>query len=705
MTLWRTPRWLASSVRNKLLAMALLPLLVAFPLMALALALWGNAAYDRLLITKVRSDLAVAHGYFEQVLGEVASGTRGVAESQALYAALRPGQSVARSAAGEPLARAREQLGLDFLVLYDLQGRPLARAAPAGLSTSDSTEPVPEMPPAIRAALHMAEQPARGHLLQLEPDALAALAPHLMSRLRIPLVPTLNAAPDTREAENRALVVLTTRPVKDASGQTIAWLTGGLLLNQNLDFIDHINRIVYPEGALPFGSQGTATLFMDDVRITTNVRLFQDQRAIGTRVSQAVRDAVLGDGNTWLDRAFVVNDWYVSAYEPLQDATGARIGMLYVGFTEAPFRLVRYAMMAAMGLIFLLVMVLSAVLSVRWARSIFQPVQRMNRTMQLVEDGQSTARVGELQARDELGALAGHLDELLDVIDDKTAALQRWGEELDHKVAERTRELEMSNASLQLAQQQLVKSEKLAAIGQLTASIAHEINNPIAVMQGNLDLMRETLGAHALPVRGELELLDGQVERMRLIVTQLLQYARPTEYAGYVESLDLNRTVNDCLVLVGHLLAQTRIEVQRELRGTRRVGCNRQELQQVIINLLINAIQAMPQGGVLRLVTQDWVPEGPRTVHAGGALLRVEDSGHGLGAEAQERLFRPFFTTKNDGNGLGLWISQGLVERYGGSISAANRSDGPGAVFTVRLLTEPLAPAATSTNDGRPGAQ
>jgi signal transduction histidine kinase len=351
----------------------------------------------------------------------------------------------------------------------------------------------------------------------------------------------------------------------------------------------------------------------------------------------------------------------------------------------------------------LLVTLLSAVLSIRWARSIFQPVQRMNRTMQLVEEGHSTARVGEIDARDELGALAGHLDELLDVIDDKTAALQRWGQELDHKVAERTQELEASNASLQMAQQQLVKSEKLAAIGQLTASIAHEINNPIAVMQGNLDLMRETLGEHAGPVRGELQLLDEQVERMRLIVTQLLQYARPTEYAGYVESLDLNRTVNDCLVLVGHLMSQTRIEVQRELRSTRRVGCNRQELQQVIINLLINAIQTMPQGGVLRLVTQDWVPEGPHGVHAGGALLRVEDSGQGLSADARERLFRPFFTTKNDGNGLGLWISQGLVERYGGSISAANRLDGSGAVFTVRLLTEPVAPTAAPTNDGRPG--
>src|SRR5690606_6774041 len=147
---------------------------------------------------------------------------------------------------------------------------------------------------------------------------------------------------------------------------------------------------------------------------------------------------------------------------------------------------------------------------------------------------------------------------------------------------------------------------KLAAIGQLTASIAHEINNPIAVMQGNLDLIRDTLGPQARPVTAEFRLLDEQVERMRLIVTQLLQYARPTEYAGYVETLDLNQTVHDSLGLVAHLLAQTRIEVVRDLQATQRVGLNRQELQQVIINLLINAIQAMPKGGTLRLVTRDW---------------------------------------------------------------------------------------------------
>ncbi|MFM6985025.1 MAG: cache domain-containing protein [Hydrogenophaga sp.] len=673
-----TPGWLATSVRNKLLAMALLPLLVVFPLLVLAMAVWSSITYERLLITKVRSDLAVARGYFDQTLAEVGSGTRGVARSQRLLQALAGGDTHA------VLAADRDELGLDFLLLVPAD--PSRSALPKGMAQL-------LQPPALA--------PARAaQIVRLSQDELAMLAPQLLPRLNIPLVATRNAAPDARSVEDRALVLLSLQPVQDAAGQTVALLLGGLLLNQNLDFIDHINRIVYPDGALPFGSEGTATLFLDDVRITTNVRLFQDQRAIGTRVSQTVRERVLNQGQTWLDRAFVVNDWYVSAYEPLLDAAGQRVGMLYVGFLESPFRWVRHAMLAVMGLIFLAVMALSAWLSVRWARSIFHPVEQMNRTMQRVEDGEAAARVGPLPARDELGALAGHLDQLLDVIDDKTTALRRWGEELDHKVDERTRELEASNASLQQAQQQLVKSEKLAAIGQLTASIAHEINNPIAVMQGNLDLIRDTLGDHAQPVKAELKLLDQQVERMRLIVTQLLQYARPTEYAGYVEPLHLNQTVQDCLVLVAHLLTQTRIKVVRELQATQRVGFNRQELQQVIINLLINAIQAMPQGGTLRLSTQDWADErGAR-----GAVLRVEDSGTGLASGVAERLFRPFFTTKNDGNGLGLWISLGLVERYGGSITATNREDGQsGAVFSVRLLTEPQAPAAVNTRDGRPG--
>ncbi|MBL0420110.1 cache domain-containing protein [Ramlibacter sp. AW1] len=644
----RAVHWLAQSVRRKLLAMALLPLVVVLPLLVAVLVLWAERAYDGLLISKVRSDLAVAHGYFDQVVAEVGGGTESVAQSHALHRLMARGETAGVS---ELLARQRQELGLDFLTL----------AAPgdpgwAGQSAGG------------RAA----------RLAVIDGVHVARVAPHLAERIRVPLVSTRNAAPTARTVEDRALVVLATSPVRDEAGQTVALLRGGLLLNQNLPFIDHINHIVYPEGTLPFGSQGTATLFLDDVRVTTNVRLFQDQRAIGTRVSQAVRDAVLERGGSWFDRAFVVNDWYVSAYEPLVDGHGERVGMLYVGFLEQPFRLVKWGVLGGIGLLFLVTMAGAAFLSLRLARSIFEPVERMNRTIERVEGGDSAARVGPLASRDEVGSLAQHLDHLLDVVAQNTHSLQRWAAELDHKVAERTRELAASNASLVQAQQQLLKSEKLATIGQLTAGVAHEINNPIAVIQGNLDLLRETLGEHARPVLPELDLLDQQVQRMRLIVTQLLQYARPTDYAGYVEALDAGKVFDECLMLARHRLEQSQVVVERNYHARAAVGFNRQELQQVLLNLLINAMQAMPEGGRLVLRTRD---------EAQAVVLEVQDNGPGLPAGDPRELFQAFVTTRPEGHGLGLWISQGLVERYGGRIEAGP-APGGGALFRVRLLRE-----------------
>lgn len=648
-------------IRSKLLAMVLLPLVVVLPLLGVLLLVWGNTALDQLLIAKVRSDLAVAQGYFDRVLGEVGASAGALADAHALQLALAAGDDAALTPL---LRRFKEREQLDFVNLRASDGR--LRVTDHGAAAASDLRS-----PAFRAA---ADGRARASIEVLSLSELALLAPALQGRVAVPLVPTRNAAPTERTQEDRAMVVLATQPVHDARGALVAQVQAGVLLNRNLPFIDHINEIVYPQGALPFGSQGTATLFLDDVRISTNVRLFgaDGDRAVGTRVSQQVRDAVLGRGSTWLDRAFVVNDWYVSAYQPLADGAGQRVGMLYVGYLERPFTLLKYAVLASIGVIFFAVMIAAAWVSLRGARSIFAPLERMARTMSEVEAGAAGARVGAVPSRDEIGRLAGHLDHLLDVVADKQRALEAWNAELDAKVAERTREL-------QSAQQQLVRSEKLAAVGQLTASIAHEVNNPIAVIQGNLDLLRETLGERAAPVRGELKLLDEQVERMRLIVTQLLQFARPTEFAGYVEAVDTARLVDDSLVLVGHLLAKTNIALERDLRATRRPMLNRPELQQVLVNLLVNAIHAMPDGGVLTLASRD--AEDADTME-----LSVTDTGPGLGPELLRELFQPFVTRKKDGTGLGLWISRSIVERYAGELHAADRDDGVrGARFTLRL--------------------
>lgn len=656
-------------IRGKLLAMVLVPLAVVLPLLGIILLVWADLAFDRLLITKVRSDLAVANGYFESVLGEVGASAATLADSNTLHLEL------ARQPAANLvplLQRFKAREGLDFV----------------NFRRTDGTLVATDFAPVAEAGAAPAFRPRsaaqrRASVEVLTPDELERLAPALIPRVAVPLVETRNAAPTTRAQEDRAMVVLASAPVVAADGRPLGHVQTGVLLNRNLPFIDHINGIVYPEGSLPFGSQGTATLFLDDVRISTNVRLFgadPTNRAIGTRVSQTVRDEVLGRGGTWLDRAFVVSDWYVSGYQPLADGAGKRVGMLYVGFLEQPFTLLKYGALAAIGLIFGAVMVAAALVSLRGARGIFGPIEQMAQTMQRVETGEMGARVGPVPGHDEIGQLAGHLDHLLDTIDDKTQALQRWNAELDAKVAERTRALEA-------AQQQLVRSEKLAAVGQLTASIAHEVNNPIAVIQGNLDLARELLGADAQRVSGELKLVDEQVERMRLIVTQLLQFARPNEFAGYIDNVDTTQALQSCLVLVAHLLSRTRIELQRELQATRLPAVNRNELQQVLVNLLVNAIHAMPEGGTLTLATRD--------VGADAVEIDVADTGAGLDAELLAELFQPFVTRKKDGTGLGLWISRSIVERYGGDIRAANRTDGrPGAVFTVMLRIEDRAAAA-----------
>jgi len=118
-------------------------------------------------------------------------------------------------------------------------------------------------------------------------------------------------------------------------------------LNRNYDFVDEIRDLVYGPGSLAEGSRGTVTVFLDDVRITTNVPGSESARALGTRVSVEVRNTVLEQGTTWIDRAFVVSDWYISAYQPIVDVNGDRVGMLYAGYLEAPFRSDLYRGIAA----------------------------------------------------------------------------------------------------------------------------------------------------------------------------------------------------------------------------------------------------------------------------------------------------------------------------------------------------------------------
>jgi two-component system NtrC family sensor kinase len=179
----------------------------------------------------------------------------------------------------------------------------------------------------------------------------------------------------------------------------------------------------------------------------------------------------------------------------------------------------------------------------------------------------------------------------------------------------------------------------------------------------------------------EIWLIQEQVNRIRLIVTKVLQFARPAEFAGYVEAVDVNDALQDSLLLVKHMMRDGTIAVREDFGANQRVDVNGNELQQVLVNLLVNAIQAMPTGGKLTLRTRNWEDK--------GVCIDIEDSGQGIKAQDIDRIFDPFFTTKKrQGTGLGLSISYTLVERYGGRITVQS-NEGKGSVFTVWLLREP----------------
>lgn len=635
------------SVRVRLLVIALLPMLVLLPIL-LGGTIWGwSNKVDDLLVNKVTGDLTIAEQYLGQLIETSGERIDAVARSVDLR------QALGSQTEADFLDHEQERLGLDFLKIV---------TGDAGRTRW------PVIASALGGHWHSA-------IDVLGPRDLAALNPDLAPRAEIPLVPTRGAVATDRTVESRGMIIHSAAPLTLPDG-TAAALVGGMLLNRNLDFIDTINALVYREQSLPKGSQGTATLFLEDVRISTNVRLFENVRALGTRVSAEVRAQVLTDGRIWLDRAFVVNDWYISAYEPLRDSFGNRVGMLYVGFLEAPFSAAKRNSIITLTAAFILIALASVPVFLRWAGHIFRPLEAMTRTIARVETGDMTARNSPPDKSGEIAQVASHFDDLLDRLQERDQELRDWAESLEHRVEERTQELQAANRQLEHTTERLIISEKLAAVGEITASVAHEINNPVAVIQGNLDLARITLGEDAQKVTDEFRLIDDQIYRIGVIVSKLLQFARPEEYSGATDLIEPADVLRDCLVLTRHQVEAAAITCTISGESAATVHMSRTELQQVIVNLILNAVQSMPNGGVLDIATDD---------DDATLTLTVRDNGTGIAADVLPRIFDPFFTTKQArGTGLGLSISRQIVTRAGGQITAQS-STGQGSCFRVIL--------------------
>ncbi len=230
-----------------------------------------------------------------------------------------------------------------------------------------------------------------------------------------------------------------------------------------------------------------------------------------------------------------------------------------------------------------------------------------------------------------------------------------------------TREKEVQN--------HLSHTEKLASLGTLAAGVAHEINNPLGIIIGFGELLLENLDKESQS-REDVEIILKHAHHCKEIVENLLNFARNTQ--GFYEATDVNDALEEIISIISHTLEINNIVLSVSYtKGLPLVRGDRRKLQQVFLNLIINAMDAMPRGGKLEVST---------SIERNEVIIKVMDTGCGIKAEHQERIFDPFFTTKPEGKGtgLGLSISYGIINTYGGSIEVESE-EGQGSIFTIKL--------------------
>lgn len=331
-------------------------------------------------------------------------------------------------------------------------------------------------------------------------------------------------------------------------------------------------------------------------------------------------------------------------------------------------------------MIVLLILIVGALL-VGWSlRAIRQPLTILGEDSRRIVAG-DVAHRSRVRGPAGLGDLAVAVNQLAERLQASQQALAELNRTLEQRVHEHHRQLEA-------AQAQLLQSEKLASIGQLAAGIAHELNNPLMVVMGNAQLALRMLGqprpveALRLELTALLHATDEEAHRARTIVANLLDFSRTTPPAQL--AVDLQALLDESMRLVAHQASLQEIQVARRYSPDRpTVTVDPNELKQVFINVMLNAVQAMPTGGRLTLAT---------SATATHVMIEIQDTGVGIAEEHLPQVFDPFFTTKEvgQGTGLGLSVSYSIVQRYQGTIDVTSHV-GQGTTVTIQLPRTPAA--------------
>jgi len=625
-----------------MLAFVLLIVIVGAVFLVIGVRLTSNRVITEAQ-DKVRNDLNAARVIYESQQQQISSVVCYTANRNLLQDAIHTNDF---DEAYEELSKVKITSDLDIFGVTNKYGKVMLRVHNPEKSNDDLAHH-----DFIRSALH-SESCITSTVLFSDYE-LTKESPQLAELAQIEIIDTPLARPTTATESRSGMMLIAASPILNANHEVLGVVFGGKLLNQNYEIVDLIKHTVYENVKYKGQDIGTATIFQDDLRISTNVKNEDGSRAIGTRVSEEVYNQVIIQGEPWIDRAYVVNNWYITAYEPIKNITGEIIGILYVGVLEQKYNDIRQeTILTFLGITIAGILVAIGV-SYLIARQVSGPIRKMVDASKGVAEGNLATRV-DVQTNDELKFLA-------DSFNDMAASIQKRDQDLK-----------------EFATRRIMESERLALIGQLSANIAHELNNPLQgivtfshlMLEDNLDLDTNC--------QYSLEKIVGQANRCRDIIRGLLDFSRQRQPDK--SYYDINGIIDECISLVELQALFHNIHITRNMQvDLPHAVIDPSQIERVFMNLIINAAEAMDGSGHLTISTRE--NKEKKLVE-----IAFSDTGHGISEENLRKIFDPFFTTKDvgHGTGLGLAISYGLVRSHQGSI-VVDSIVGEGTTFIVSL--------------------
>ncbi|MFH2064336.1 MAG: ATP-binding protein [Pseudomonadota bacterium] len=249
-------------------------------------------------------------------------------------------------------------------------------------------------------------------------------------------------------------------------------------------------------------------------------------------------------------------------------------------------------------------------------------------------------------------------------------------EALKGRVHHLIEDIGQTHAKLEESQEHLVQSKRLAMVGKLAAGVAHSVRNPLTSVKMRLFTLERSLRL-TQEQKEDLDVISEEIRHIDTILRNFLEYARPPKLN--FQSNSPSDVVDHTIQLLKHRMESYRIDISIDRRQKLpNVMLDSDQLKEVLVNLIINSCEAMGENGKITIV-EDWIQEGP---YHGRAVIRIQDNGPGIPPELKDKIFEPFFSTKEEGSGLGLSIAKRIVEEHGGELKTESQ-DGPGAVFTI----------------------